>query len=163
LDIQVLSRNLIYIDGKKMRMTKLFFDNYFSHCRDVFYSKSKELVIKIDQCDFSELPKNRWKSDTENQSKIELRRYRKFLKSEKIFFPEPISGGFFIEDGQRVHYIVERLFYRAKGKKACEHRDYGRLEKIFEKYDLCDMDSSGDDRNCFVDVSDRLIYIDWAL
>lgn len=161
MDIQVLSRKLIYIDGKKIRRTRLFFDNYHFHSRDIFYSKKNEIVIKIDQCNFEESPRNRWKSNTENQCKIELKLWKRFRESEKIFFPEPISGGFFMEDGHKVHWIVQKLFYKDGRRKPSKHKDWAKLEKIFDKYNIEDV--FDDDRNCFVDVSNRLICVDWAI
>ena len=161
MDIQVLSRDLIYIDGKKIRRTRLFFDNYRLHCRDIFYSKKNEVVVKIDQCNFEESPKNRWKSNTENQCKIELKLWKRFRESEKIFFPEPISGGFFMEDGHKVHWIAQKLFYKDGRRKPAKHKDWAKLEKIFDKYNIEDV--FDDDRNCFVDISNRLICVDWAI
>lgn len=161
MDIQVLSRDLIYIDGEKIRRTRLFFDNYRLHCRDIFYSKSKEVVIKIDQYDPEETPRNRWKSNTENQCKIELKLWKRFRESEKIFFPEPISGGFFMEDGHKVHWIAQKLFYKDGRRKPSKHKDWEKLEKIFDKYNIEDV--FDDDRNCFVDISNRLICVDWAI
>lgn len=158
MNLEVLSRKDIYIEGNKIRKSRLYFDDYVLHCRDVYIVKNKNIVIKIDQRDFRSF--SPYSSDSENQCKLEISKWENFLPNEKQFFPEVISHGYFQEESYIVYWLAQPFYEKGK-KNPKDHKDWGKLRKIFKKYDI--EDNWDDDRNCFVDVFDRLICVDWAL
>lgn len=159
MDIQILSRKLIYINKQKIRRKRLFFDNYYLHCRDVFVKDN--LVIKIDFYDKDSSVSDRYSSNTENQSMLEVENWKRMTGEQRRFFARPIAHGRFKEDGNWVHWVVQNLYHKDENKRLFEHKNYGEFVRICEKLgldDCCD-----NERNTFVDISGRLICIDYAM
>lgn len=156
LDIKVLSRNLVYIDGERIKLKRLFYDGYINHTRDVFVHD--DIVIKIDVPNQNTMEKNP-SSPSLIQCKIEVDLWKGMNKKQRLFFQEPIAYGNFIENGITINWIVQKKIEKTT-KKIHEHKDWDKFVDICLRRDLLDVFTR---QNTCVDESGRLVCFDWAM
>ena len=154
MDIRVLSADFIYVEGRKIRGRRLFFDKYFNHTRDIFVHKN--VVIKLDRM----VSRDEY---VDGQCDVEVGIYKKLRKSEKRFFAGIITHGRFKnEEGYKGGWIAQPLIYKSKKKEnPYDHKDWSLFSKICDDNNISDVFDS--ERNCFVDVLGRLICVDWGV
>lgn len=156
MNIQVVSREDIYVEGKRIELKRLFFDGYVNHTRDVFIHG--DVVIKLDVVDQG-VPSSEWDYPGYNQSALEVERWGVMSKPERRFFQPPISHGYFIEYERRVHWIAQEIVMKTNAP-IHDHKDFNRFSNICRWYDIWDAFCS---ENTCVNDAGKLICFDWAL
>ena len=127
-NIEVVARDKVFMDGKPVKLTRLGFDNYHTHCRDVF-SLLDLFVIKFDGTE---------RNYTTRQTKRELSLWKKFLKKEERFFCEPIYNGYIYED-KKYNWMIQKYVVADYSQELEDHPDFNEFDSILNKYGLHDV------------------------